>query len=161
VGYNASMSPSTPATQALDDLGIPYRLFVHSSPVHSLEQAASERGLTPEQIVRSLLFRVEDGSYVLVLVAGPSQVAWPKLRHHLGVSRITTATREQVIQATGYAPGTVSPLGLPSPLPILADRGVMEQDVISVGAGIPNAGIILQRADLVRVVRPEIGDFGQ
>jgi Cys-tRNA(Pro)/Cys-tRNA(Cys) deacylase len=155
------MSPSTPATQALDDLGIPYRLFVHSSPVHSLEQAASERGLTPEQIVRSLLFRVEDGSYVLVLVAGPSQVAWPKLRHHLGVSRITTATREQVIQATGYAPGTVSPLGLPSPLPILADRGVMEQDVISVGAGIPNAGIILQRADLVRVVRPEIGDFGQ
>jgi Cys-tRNA(Pro)/Cys-tRNA(Cys) deacylase len=134
---------------------------VHSSPVHSLEQAASERGLTPEQIVRSLLFRVEDGSYVLVLVAGPSQVAWPKLRHHLGVSRITTATREQVIQATGYAPGTVSPLGLPSPLPILADRGVMEQDVISVGAGIPNAGIILQRADLVRVVRPEIGDFGQ
>ncbi len=161
VDYNAGMSTSTPATEALDDLGIPYRLFLHSSPVHSLEQAALERGLAPEQIVRSLVFRVEEGSYVLVLVAGPSQVAWPKLRHHLGVSRLTTADRQQVTQATGYAPGTVSPLGLTSPLPILADQSVMEQEVISVGAGIPNAGIILKRVDLLKAIQPVIGEFCQ
>jgi Cys-tRNA(Pro)/Cys-tRNA(Cys) deacylase len=153
------MPTSTPATRVLDDLEIPYRLFLHSSEVHSLEQAAAERGLTPGQIVRSLVFRVEKGSYVLVLVAGPAQVAWPRLRHHLGVSRLTTADRGEVIQSTGYAPGTVSPLGLAQPLPILADRGMMAQEVISVGAGIPNAGIILKRDDLLAVVHPVLGDF--
>jgi Cys-tRNA(Pro) deacylase len=155
------MPPSTAATQALDRLGIPYRLFLHSSTVRSLEQAALERGLDPNQIVRSLVFRLEKGSFVLVLVAGPAQVAWPKLRHHLGVSRLTTADRQEVIQATGYAPGTVSPLGLASPLPILADRSLTTQDVLSVGAGIPNAGIILRRVDLLSAIQPVIGDFCQ
>jgi len=140
-------------------LGIPYRLFLHSSHVASLEQAALERGLTPGQIVRSLVFRVELGSFVLVLVAGPAQVAWPKLRHHLGVSRITTASGQEVIQSTGYSPGTVSPFGLASPLPILADRGLTDQEVLSVGAGLPNAGIILRQADLLSVIQPVIGDF--
>lgn len=159
LNYNAEMLTSTPATQALDALGIPYRLFLHSSRVHSLDQAALERGLTPGQIVRSLVFRVDQGSFVLVLVAGPTQVAWRKLRHHLGVSRVTTATAQEVIQSTGYAPGTVSPLGLASPLPILADRGLMDQDVLSVGAGVPDAGIILKQADLIAVIQPVIGDF--
>ena len=159
--YNAGMPTSTPATRALDDLGIPYRLFLHSSTVRSLEQAAHERGLAPDQIVRSLVFRVEKGAYVLVLVAGPAQVAWPKLRRHLGVSRLTTADKGEVIQSTGYAPGTVSPLGLTQPIPILADRGLMAQEVISVGAGIPNAGIILKREDLLSIVQPVIGDFCQ
>lgn len=159
MGYNAGMLTSTPATQALDALGIPYRLFLHSSPVASLEQAALERGLRPEQIVRSLVFRVEHGSFVLILVAGPAQVAWPKLRHHLAVSRITTASASEVILSTGYAVGTVSPLGLASPLPILADRGLTDQEVLSVGAGVPNAGIILRRADLFSVIQPVIGDF--
>jgi Cys-tRNA(Pro)/Cys-tRNA(Cys) deacylase len=152
---------STPATRALDDLGIPYRLFLHSIPVTSLEQAAHERGLAPEQIVRSLVFRLDKGSYVLVLMAGPVQVAWPKLRRHLGVSRLTTASRQEVVEATGYAPGTVSPLGLASPLPILADHSVTVPDVVSVGAGIPNAGIILKRIDLVRALQPVIGDFSE
>jgi hypothetical protein len=35
----------------------------------------------------------------------------------------------------------------------------MAQEVISVGAGIPNAGIILKREDLLAVVKPVIGDF--
>lgn len=153
------MPTSTPATRALDDLGIPYRLFLHSSKVHSLDQAALERGLEPGQIVRSLVFRVEKRSFVLVLVAGPAQVAWAKLRHHLGVSRLTTAPSQEVIQSTGYSPGTVSPLGLASPLPILADQGLMSQEVLSVGAGIPNAGIILKRVDLLAAVQPVVGDF--
>jgi Cys-tRNA(Pro)/Cys-tRNA(Cys) deacylase len=94
-------------------------------------------------------------------MAGQAQVAWPKLRHYLGVSRLTTASRQEVIAATGYAPGTVSPLGLASALPILADRSVTGPEVISVGAGIPNAGIILKRTDLINAVQPVIGDFSE
>ena len=57
---------STPVTRALDALGIAYRLFCHPGPIHSLEQAASERGQRPEQIVRSILFRLAEDEFVMV-----------------------------------------------------------------------------------------------
>ncbi len=150
------MPLSTPATRQLDQLRIPYQLHVHAHPLHSLEQAARERGLDPDQIVRSLLFRLESGEFVLVLMPGARQVSWPKLRQYLGVSRITTASREQVLAATGYPPGAVSPFGLPHPLRILADREILLNETLSLGAGVPNTGLILSRDDLLAVVQPEI-----
>jgi Cys-tRNA(Pro)/Cys-tRNA(Cys) deacylase len=149
----------TPVTLALDRLGIEYQLHVHETPLRSLEQAAHERGLEPEQIVRSLLFRLEDGSYTLVLMPGPEQVAWPKLRHFLGVSRLTTATKDEVETVTGFPPGAVSPFGLAQPMRILADERLNLQETISFGAGIRNAGIIMARCDLTNALELEWGDF--
>lgn len=153
------MQPQTPVTRALDDLGVAYELHIHAKPLRSLEHAAAERNLDPEQIVRSLLFRLEDGTYIVVLMPGSGKVDWPKLRHFLGVSRLTTATAAQVAEITGYETGAVSPFGLPSPLRVLADRTIMDQHRVSLGAGIRNAGVIMDRADLLRVLTPEIGDF--
>lgn len=155
------MNAITPVTNALAALGISYQLHIHEKPLRSLQQAAQERGLEPTQIIRSLLFRCEDETYVLALMAGPRKVSWPKLRRHLGVSRITTATSEQVREVTGYAPGAVSPFGLSSPIRILADRSILTHERISIGAGIPNAGVILKRDDLLKVLNLEMGDFGE
>ena len=154
------MPLSTPATRHLDRLGIPYQVHVHAGPLHSLEQAAAERGLAPDQIVRSLVFRLESGEFVLVLMPGARQVSWPKLRQHLGVSRITTASREQVLEATGFPPGAVTPFGLPNPLRILADQSILVHGTLSLGAGAPNTGLILSRDDLLAVVQPEVLDLG-
>jgi len=150
---------TTPVTRTLDSLNIPYRLHMHATPLLSIEQAASERGLVPQQIVRTLVFRLENGSCILVLMPGPGKVNWPKLRHHLGVSRITTAEADEVLEVTGYETGAVSPFGLPEPLRILADRRIMDHETISIGAGIRNAGIILQREDLITSLQPELGSF--
>lgn len=154
------MAKSTPVTRALDDLGIPYQIHFHERPLSSLEQAAEERDLEPDQIVRSLLFRLEGGAFVLVLMPGVGKVNWAKLRRHLGVSRMTTATSEEVLEVTGYETGAVSPFGLSLPLRLLADRRIMIHDDISIGAGVRNAGVILKRQDLLDALDPEIGDFG-
>ena len=74
---------STPVTRALDEIGVPYRFFAHQGKVRSLEQAAEERGQRPEQIVRSILFRLAKDEFVLILVAGPQQIAWPTIREYL------------------------------------------------------------------------------
>jgi Cys-tRNA(Pro) deacylase len=157
--YNPGVQSSTPVTRALEALGVPHTLHIHEQPLRSLEQAAEERGLQPGQIIRSLLFRLEGGSFVLVLAPGPGKISWPSLRRHLGVTRLTTATPDEVRRVTGYEPGAVSPFGLPSPLRILADQGILTHDVISIGAGIRNAGIILRREDLLRALGPEMGGF--
>jgi Cys-tRNA(Pro) deacylase len=146
------MNQTTPVTQALDALGIPYRTFTHAGPVKSLEQAAEERGQQPEQIIRSLLFRVNPGEFVLALMAGPDQVDWKMLRTYLGQKRLTTATEEEVLAVTGYPRGAVSPFGLPGPLRILADPGIFAPQEVSIGSGVRGMTVILSSADLRRAL---------
>jgi len=152
----------TPAGHALAELGILHREFRHPGPVHSLEQAAAERGQRPEQVVRSIVFRLAAGTYAMVLVAGPAQVSWPALRAYLGQSRLTTASEEELLAATGYTRGAVGPFGLPSPMRLLVDRGVLAEEEISLGSGVRGVTIILKTADLLRGLgAAETGDFTQ
>jgi Cys-tRNA(Pro) deacylase len=150
---------STPVTRELATLGIPHRLFRHAGPVHSLEQAARERGQSPEQVVRSIVFRVARDKYVMVLVAGARQIAWPLLRKYLGQSRLSMASDAELLAATGYVVGAVSPLGLPRPMPVLIDRSVTAVDEVSIGSGERGATVFLRSADLVRAVNGTIGQF--
>ncbi len=154
------MDIHTPVTDELDRGDIPYRLFRHPGPVHSLEQAARERGQAPEQIVRSLVFRLAEGEFVMVLVAGPAQVSWPKLRQYLGLSRLTTASEEEVLKATGYVTGAVSPFGLPAPLRLLVDQSVLRPAEISIGSGERGLTVILSAGDLLKALPPhEVGSY--
>lgn len=155
-------SDSTPVTQALDTLGIPYRFFRHTGPVHSVEQAARERGQLPDQVVRSILFRISHDHYLLVLAAGPHQISWPALRSYLGQSRLTLARPDEVRTITGYPIGAVSPFGLPSPMRVLVDRHVFDHPEVSIGSGVRNTTVILQSQDLKKALgEVEIGDFVQ
>ncbi len=150
----------TPVTHALDVLDVPYRLFQHPGPVHSLEQAARERGQRPEQVVRSIVFRIGPDSFVMVLVAGPAQVSWPTLRSYLGQSRLTLANDHELLAATGYPKGAVSPFGLPAPMRILVDKSVLEEEEISLGSGKRYLTVILRTADLLNALgEVEIGEF--
>ncbi len=153
-----------PVALALSALGIPHRVFRHPGPVESLEQAARERGQTPDQVVRSLLFRLGGGAearpYVMVLVAGPAQVAWPKLRRYLGQSRLTLAAPEEVLSVTGYEIGAVAPFGLPQPVRVLVDESVLAPGEISIGSGERGVTVLLASADLRRALGEcEVGQF--
>ena len=146
--YIPKMSESTLVTQSLDLAGIPYRVFQHNQPPNSLEQAAAERGQEPGQVIRSILFRITEEQFVLVLVAGPEQLTWQKLRSYLGVSRLALASEEEVLRVTGAPIGGVGPLGLPHPIRILADRSIFLPDEISIGSGVRGIAVILKSADL-------------
>ena len=137
-----------PASLALEELGIPHRVFYHQNQVTSLDQAARERNQTPEQVVRSILFRLGRDDYLMVLVAGPVQIPWKALRKYVGQSRLTLASEEEVLAVTGFRIGTVSPFGLPRPIRVILEAGVLKQLEISLGSGVPNTGIIMKSADL-------------
>lgn len=144
------MDETTPVTRALEALNLPYRFFRHPGQVHSLEQAAAERGQRPEQVVRSILFRLAQDQFIMVLAAGPGQISWPALRSYLGQSRLTMASPEEVLAVTGYPLGAVSPFGLPTSMRILVDESVLQQDEISLGSGVRHTTILMRRDDLLR-----------
>ena len=155
------MDDSPPVARALAVLNIPYRLFRHPGPVHSLEQAARERDQSPDQVVRSIVFRAAKDEYLMVLVAGDRQVSWPALRRYLGQSRVSMANEAEVLAATGYERGAVSPIGVPAPMRVLLDESVLAQSEISIGSGERGVTIILRTDDLRRALRDvEVGQYG-
>jgi Cys-tRNA(Pro) deacylase len=147
-----SAEPQTPVGLALAALGVSLREFRHPGPVTSLAQAAEERGQRPSQVVRSILFRLAADEYAMVLVAGPQQVDWKALRRHMGQSRLTTATADEVREVTGYEIGAVSPFGLPRPVRVLLDESVTREDEVSIGSGVRGTTVILRTADLLRAL---------
>ena len=154
------MTALPPAARALDQLGIPYRLFEHPQPPESFEEAARQRGQSPGQIIRSIVFRLAEEQFIMVLVAGPGQISWKRIRAALGVSRISMASEAEVLAFTGFVRGAVTPLGLPHPMRILADQSVFLPGEISIGSGVRGVAVIMKSTDLQTAVNQvEIGKF--
>ncbi len=146
------MENQPPVSIALNKLGIAHTVFHHSGQVNSLEQAAQERKQRLEQVVRSILFRLSENEYLMVLVAGPKQISWRALRKHVGQSRLTMASEDEVFAITGYRIGTVSPFGLLRPLRILIDESVLMENEISIGSGLHSVAIVMKSAELRRAL---------
>lgn len=139
---------TTPVGLALQAENIPFSEFRHAGPVRSLEQAAEERHQRPQQVVRSILFRLAQDSYLMVVVAGPQQIDWKLLRQAVGQSRMSMASPDEVFQVTGYEIGAVAPFGLPTPMRIMLDESVLHEETASLGSGVRGTAVILQTADL-------------
>jgi Cys-tRNA(Pro) deacylase len=146
------MMEPPPASIALEKLNIPHQIFKHETPVTSFEQAASDRNQRPEQIVRSILFQIRPEEFLMVLVAGPTQIDWKKLRQLVKRSRVRMASEEEVLEITGYRVGTVSPFGLKNQVKILIDESVLREEEISIGSGVRNMEIIMKSEDVRRAL---------
>ena len=147
----------TPATRAATALGIQHRVLVIGR-VRSLPEAAERLGVPPSRVMKSLVVRRSEGEYLLVLVPGPRQIDWPKLRHHLGVSRLSMPDAEVAREVTGYERGTITPLGTLSELPIIIDTSVVGGGGITIGGGAHGVSILVDADELVRAVGATVVD---
>ncbi len=151
-----------PASIALEKLNIHHQVFVHEAPINSLEQAAADRNQRPEQVVRSILFQIRPEEFLMVLMAGPEQIDWRKLRQYVKRSRVRMASEEEVLEVTGYRVGTVSPFGLKNPVKVLIDSSVLKEVEVSLGSGVRGTAIIMESADLQRALgNAEVVSLGE
>ena len=108
--------------------------FVERTAARSLEEAAEILGITPADIVKSLVVKRRDGTFVFALVPGDRQIAWAKLRAVVGVNKLQLPDAGQALEATGYERGTITPLGSTTAWPVYADERIVGRRV-SMGAG--------------------------
>lgn len=119
----------------------------------SLEDAARLLGVEPDSLVKSLVVRRHDGSYLFALVPGGRQLAWARLRTAVGVNKLSLPSPELALEATGHARGTITPLGSTTAWPVYADSRISGR--IALGAGGPgrsafvDAGALLASLDAV------------
>ncbi|MET4133997.1 Cys-tRNA(Pro)/Cys-tRNA(Cys) deacylase [Pseudarthrobacter sp. PvP090] len=108
--------------------------LVERLAANSLEEAARILGIQPGDIVKSLVVKHKDGSFLFALVPGDRQISWPKLRALIGVNKLSLPTADVALAATGYERGTITPLGSTVAWPVYADRTISGRR-ISMGAG--------------------------
>lgn len=139
--------PDTAAVRELTSREIPFRLVPYGH-VRSAEEAAEQRGIALSALAKTLVVRVEEGRYVLVLVPGDCGLDYSKLRAHLGVRRLTMPDPDEAKAATGYARGTITPFGAGEHA-VVIDHGLLVHGEISLGSGAPNWAIHLDPAHLM------------
>ncbi len=85
--------------------------FVERTNARSLEEAAEILGITPGDIVKSLVVKRHDGTFLFAEIPGDRQISWAKLRAVVGVNKLQLPEASLALEATGYERGTITPLG--------------------------------------------------
>lgn len=126
-------------------------ILILDTPTPTVEAAAAAVGTFVENIVKSVLFTIDD-CRVLAVTCGTEPIERRAIAALYGVGRkrVKLAPRETVLQACGYPVGTVPPFGHPAPLETLIDPRVLEQGQVYAGGGGHN---VLVRLDPVEILR--------
>ena len=143
------------ATAAAEALGLTFEVVTHG-PVRSLQEAAAARGVSPAQVVKTLVVRVADDDYRFVLVPGDREIAWPKLRALLGVNRLSMPSADVALEVTGYVRGTITPLGSTRPWLVVADASMTGP--VSIGGGDHGVALTVDADELVAVLEATVAD---
>lgn len=147
------------ARDAIHDSGLEHTVTEHGR-VSSLAEAAAARGVEPRDIVKTLVVRRGEGDHLFVLVPGDREIAWPKLRELLGVSRLSMPDASTAQQVTGYARGTITPFGSLTALPVVADASLTGDPArtISLGAGAHGVAATLNAEQTLAYLGARIAD---
>lgn len=147
---------SAPAEAALIAAGVPYRLVRHRR-VGSLAEAAALRGVDPADVIKTLVVRRGDDDFLFVLVPGDREIAWPKLRGHLGVNRLSMPDAATALAVTGYERGTITPFGATRAWPVIADATIAGRTV-SLGAGEHGASVTVTADAVIAALGADLVD---
>jgi Cys-tRNA(Pro) deacylase len=132
--------------------------FVERPAARSLEEAASILGITPSDIVKSLVVKRSDGTFLFALIPGDRQIAWAKLRAIVGVNKLQLPSQELAFEATGYERGTITPLGSTTAWPVFADERIVGARV-SMGAGEHGLSAFVQADGLIAGLDATVADI--
>jgi Cys-tRNA(Pro) deacylase len=150
--------PPTPAIAALEAAGVPFRV-VRTEIARSAEESASFQGIPVGSLLRSILVRRAADDYLFVLVPGGRRFDWPKLRAHLGTSRLSLPDAEEAKAITGYERGAITPFGARRAWPVIADTSIQGLEVVAIGGGARGVNVHLAPADLVAASGAEVVDI--
>lgn len=126
----------------------------------SLPEAAELLGLTPADIVKTLVVKRSDDSYLFALVPGDRAISWPKLRALVGVNKLQLPDPARALAATGYERGTIVPIGADGDWPVYADERIVGQR-IAMGAGAHGYSLFVQADDLIAAYGATVADISQ
>jgi len=132
--------------------------FVERPAANSLEEAASILGIPASGIVKTLVVKRHDGSYLFALVPGDRQISWAKLRAVVGVNKLRLPEAHLALEATGFERGTITPLGSSTAWPVFADTRIVGER-IAIGAGEHGMSAYVDADELIAGFEATVADI--
>ena len=145
-------------TQAARDAGLEIEVRKFPEGTKTAQDAATAIGVTVGQIVKSLVFGVDD-EIVMALVSGSNQLDEKKLAAAAGGSKCKRVDADAVREATGFPIGGVPPFGHTTQLRVFVDPDLLQYDEVWAAAGTWNDNFGAAPADIVRVAGGVVTDL--
>lgn len=123
-----------------------------------LDEAAELLGIPPSSIVKTLVVKRSDDTYLFALVPGDRAISWPKLRAVVGVNKLRLPEPELALAATGYERGTIVPIGSTTAWPVYADERIVGER-IAMGAGAHGFSLFVEADDLISAYGAVVADI--
>jgi prolyl-tRNA editing enzyme YbaK/EbsC (Cys-tRNA(Pro) deacylase) len=124
---------------ALAEHGLTGEVNVLSDSARTAQEAATALGIEVGQIASSLIFKLPDGSPLLVITSGRHRVDTDLVAKNLGVEKLGRVDADYVKEKSGFSIGGVAPIGWVSPATILIDKALNDYEVVWAAAGHPYA----------------------
>jgi len=149
----------TPATAFLRSRGIAFSEHVYEYVERGgTEVSAQALGVPEHHVVKTLVMQDEDARPLLVLMHGDRKVSTKNLARQAGRKRVEPCKPEVAQRHTGYQVGGTSPFGTKKPLPVFAERSIMELEFIYVNGGRRGLLVRIRSADLAGALRLNLVD---
>ncbi len=143
---------------AASDLGLDIEIRERPE-AGSLDEAARLLGIEPRNIVKTLVVKRSDDTYLFALIPGDRQIAWAKLRGVVGVNKLQMPDPERALAATGYERGTIVPLGSSTAWPVYADDTISGR--VALGAGAHGYSVFADSDALFAALGATVADISQ
>ncbi len=134
--------------------------IVERPAADSLPEAAALLGVDASAIVKTLVVKRSDDTYLFALIPGDRSISWPLLRAVVGVNKLQLPSPEKALAATGYERGTIVPIGSSTDWPVFADERIVGHR-IAMGAGAHGRSLFVDADDLIRAYGATVADISQ
>jgi prolyl-tRNA editing enzyme YbaK/EbsC (Cys-tRNA(Pro) deacylase) len=152
--------PVEAVSSFLSDSGFDGRIFHTEETIFTVSDAASAVGAPEEEILKSILLRVNRGEYfALALMSGVNRVDTKKIKKILGASHVSFANPEECCEWSGFRPGGVPPVGYPEQPRSLLDEDLFNYSEVWAAAGTDHAFFPISPAELLRITGGEKADI--
>ena len=144
-----------PSHTYLDERAIPYE--ARSFPPRTEKGAANVAhalGFSERQAVKTLIFQVDTGERILIMLGGDQNAISGNLKKAIGSRNIRMADADVVKETTGYVIGSIPAFGWQPPgFRSFLEASLMDEPVLGTGAGQWGEEIMIKPEDLVRASR--------
>jgi Cys-tRNA(Pro) deacylase len=154
-----STHPVTLAVRALRTGGVAFEPFTFTYEPHGgTRHSAEVLGVDEHCVIKTLIFEDDTKKPLCILMHGDREVSAKGLARQIGARTIIPCTPETAEKHSGYKVGGTSPFGLKKPMPIYAERTILELDAIYINGGARGFLVKIDPKELARVLSPKLVD---
>ena len=153
----------TNALRILEKLGIPYEIREYPVDENDLSatHVARDIGLPSGQVFKTLVVRGDKTGVLLACIPSDRELDVKELARASGNKKADLVPLKEVFVLTGYVRGGVSPVGTKKRFPVFLDKSALDWPFISMSAGSRGCQMLLNPADLGKVVDVKVQEISK